>query len=198
MPDPGPSFELTMSFSWKLLDWFAKDPIRILTVIGGAGGVVYWWDRFRNRSRLRVRLLSETSATGSPAILRFEAQNLGSGPMSLEPVVVLTGYTPMKREPRLYYFAIAQTTDRSLPPHSPRTFDATSPTDDEGAMGFLWYRQYTFSATRGRTRRVLTRYVDGPLIPAWRFRIERLLFRVRVTQFFLVNRVGPKGPMRLQ
>lgn len=180
-----------------LLSWFREDPIRLLTVTGGAGGVAYWADRIRNRSRLRVRILREQSGSEKLPLLRFEAQNLGVSPMSLEPVIVVTGYTPLKRQRRVYHFAVDQAVDRSLPPHTPRTFEAKAPLDPEGAMGFLWYRQYTFAATRGRARRVRLRYVDGPVLSAWRFRIESPLFRWKATQHLLVERVAPQGPMKL-
>ena len=185
-----------MPFFRSLLSWFAEDPIRLLTVTGGAGGVAYWVDRFRNRSRLQVRILREETGSEKP-LLRFEAQNLGVSPMSLEPVIALIGYTPLKRERRIYHFALDQALDRSLPPHTPKTFEAKAPPDAEGALGFLWYRQYTFAATRGRGSRVCLRYVEGPRLSGWRFRTEFALFRWKATQHFLIQRAAPKGPMRL-
>src|SRR5438874_2184887 len=122
----------------SLLSWFAEDPIRILTVLGGAGGVAYWVDRLRNRSRLRVRILREQTDSNKPSLLSFEAQNLGVAPMSLEPVIIVTGYTPYKRQRRVYRFAVEGPGDRSLPPHIPKIFEALAPADNEGAMGFLW------------------------------------------------------------
>ena len=187
----------SMTLLSSLLSWFAEDPIRILTVLGGAGGVVYWVDRLRDRSRLRVRILRDHSEADRPSVLTFEAQNLGVGPMSLEPVVVVTGYTPYKRQRRVYHFAV-KAADRSLPPHTPKTFEAVAPADHEGSMGFLWYRRYTFAATRGRARSVRLRYVDGAPVSAWRFRVESLLFRWKPTQGLLVRKVAPKGPMRLE
>jgi hypothetical protein len=47
--------------------------------------------------------------------------------MSLEPVIVVTGYTPYKRQRRVYHFAVDQSADRSLPPHTPKTFEAKAP-----------------------------------------------------------------------
>jgi hypothetical protein len=175
-------------------------PRRSGTLVDGDGRSwwgAYWLDRLRNRSRLRVRILREESGSDKASVLTFEAQSLGVAPMSLEPVVVVTGYTPLKRERRVYHFAIKSPADRSLRPHTPKTFEAVAPPDPEGAMGFLWYRRYTFAATRGRGRSVRLRYVDGSPISAMRFKVESLLFRWKATQGFLVENVAPKGPMRL-
>src|SRR3989442_592199 len=110
--------------------------------------------------------------------------------MSLEQVIVVAGDTPYTSERRGSRSAAGRCVDRSLPPRTPKTFEAKAAPDSEGALGFLWYRQYTFAATRGRGRRVRLRYVDGPVLSAWRFRVESVLFRWKVTQSLLVDRVA--------
>jgi len=67
--------------------------LKLLAVLGGSGGVMYWVDRFRNRTKLRVRIMQERFG-GLPAdlhLLSLEIVNIGRDPTSLEPTVVMSG-----------------------------------------------------------------------------------------------------------
>lgn len=43
-----------------LINYFTGDPLRILYIIGGSGGVWFWINEWRFRTRLKIRMLSET------------------------------------------------------------------------------------------------------------------------------------------
>ena len=143
--------------------------MRILALIGGSGGLVYWLDRYKNRTRLRVRLLDlglNPHYGESQARIRFEAENFGTAPMSLEPTVYLKGIIPkvMRRTPgkklkiSSYSYEI-RSPDRSLPPHVPKTFEAYSEADD--MRPFLWFMTYIFTPTRGNLRKIRIRSADN-------------------------------------
>ena len=153
----------------KLIDYFTDDPMRVLALIGGSGGLVYWLDRYKNRARLRVRLLDlglSPHYGENEARIRFEAENFGTVPMSLKPIVYLKGIIPkvMRRTPEKklkissYSYEI-RASDRSLPPHVPKTFEAYSEADD--MRPFLWFMTYTFTPTRGKSRKVRIRSSDN-------------------------------------
>ena len=148
---------------------------------------MYWLDRFWNRPRLKARVLREDTSPEDPRLL-FEAQNVGSSPMSLEPAVILVGYTPTLKR-CVVQFAVDPGPGRSLPPHVPQDMRASAPPDPDAVIGFLWYRRYTFAATRGRPRHVFLRHVNGPRLSAARFYCERALFRISWTHALLLRAV---------
>jgi hypothetical protein len=114
-----------MDFLDKVWQYFRDDPLRLLTVLGGSGGLAYWVDRLRNRPRLKLRLVSERFHDNStPAKVEFEAINVGNEPTAIEPIVRLVGYTPTRRR-RTFDFAI-QSLDRQLPAQAPKLFIAES------------------------------------------------------------------------
>lgn len=171
-----------------LFSWLAEDPIRTLTLVGGSGGLIYWLERLWSCARIKVRILREDTTPEDPRV-QFEAQNLGMSPISLEPSVVLVGYTPKARR-HVIHFAVDPGPGRSLPPHVPQSLMASAPPDPDALIGFLWYRKYTFSATRGRPRHVRLRHLNGPRLSALRFLVELCLFRIPWTRGFLLHRLN--------
>lgn len=142
--------------------------LRLLTVLGGSAGLAYL---FRYRTRLRVRIVQELPI---PPTLSFEAENLGASPMSLNPTVTLTGWV-LSNNLKIVFEVKEQ--DRSLPSHVPRRFKAGS-TASTAEHVMLWYRTYHFSPTKGRTRRLRLRYIDGPKLSLLRFMLELAIFRL--------------------
>jgi hypothetical protein len=132
-----------------ILTYFAQDPMKVLYLLGGGGGLVYWWDRYRNRPRLRVRLLNEQIEMKEQPYLeiitRFEVENIGTEKTSLEPEVLFTAYTVKGKYQRCSH-RIAED-DRSLPPFSPRAI--TLVVKEDADYPFLWFRTYIFRLTRG-------------------------------------------------
>src|SRR4051794_24436975 len=64
--------------------------VRSLAIVGGLGGVTYWIDRWRNRVRLRARVLSIDTG-----FFEFEVENHGNKPTSLAPSLVVRGLYPV-------------------------------------------------------------------------------------------------------
>lgn len=169
---------MTMKILSKLFDYFLEDPLPVLTLLGGSGGLMYWVYIFLDRTRLRITLTREDyyseSGRSRPTLL-FEAINVGTGPTSLEPSVSLAGFTP--RGKRFRSVLIVDSEDRSLLPHTPKSFRATSHSTTRDALPPLWYKTYTFTPTRGGIKRLRVRSGDLVVLSSWRFAIELALFR---------------------
>lgn len=138
-----------------IYNYFASDPIRLLTLIGGAGGVLYWWDRIRSRPRICGRIIEEHSPTAYGQLLKFEIENRGSAATSLSPKVIVTGYDP-KGVKRRFEFDLGakeiygqEPQDRALPPSVPKKFSAMAD-DIEGVYGLLFFKTFKFIPTKGR------------------------------------------------
>jgi len=142
--------------------------------------------------------LREMGGSVPPDEVRFEIENLGAE-TSLTPTVLLTGYLPKPHRERrrvvlgpLRQFTFrVKDTDRRLPPHTPVRLTAVLPTEDiwgaelshwrdeADVLGFLWFKTYTFTPTRGRALRCRVRSADGVQLGRLHFWLERLWFRLR-------------------
>lgn len=147
------------------LDW--------LTIVGGSGGLVYWWDRWRGRPCLSVKILREKKEDGK-ARVEIEVENTGSDPNSIQPGISFDGWTPKRRHRRMY-FEIQEDERRGLAPYDPTRIYAVA-RDPDSSYYFLWLRRYRIAATRGRTRLVRLRWVEGPVLGFGRYWLERTLF----------------------
>ena len=174
--DPRPSYA-TVDLS-TVVNYFAQDPLKILYMLGGAGGIHYWINQWRDRRRISVRWIKEIYGTAHRAncnvTLLVEITNLGSAPTSLGPRVTVVGLTP-ERKRQCCALEVTEDT-RVLPPHEPRMFHATGSCEAE--FLFLWYKTYVFPLSRGRIARVRVRNVKGRILRLPQFVLERFLFRL--------------------
>lgn len=163
----------------ELLAYFAQDPLRVLYLLGGAGGLVFWWDRWRQRPRLRLRVQDHGVLEQSPGLV-LSVENLGAAPTSLEPAVTAWWFwwnsedrwRPLVSRRRLYRLTDP---DLRLPVHERRALQAKP----IGAWQpvFPVMHRVTVRLTRGRRARVryfTTRRVG--LARWWWYRL-RLLAR---------------------
>lgn len=147
----------------------------LLVFIGVAGGFAYWWDRIQNRSRLKVYSWDETLLDDhgrESYIINFEIENLGNKSNSLEKGISLRAFTG-KNEKFLCTFAIEESLDRNLPPHTPQSFQAllysgATPTD----LMFSWFKRYTIIPTRGRGKKIYIRCADKVQLSYLRYEYE--------------------------
>jgi len=162
-----------------ITQYFNEDPLRILYVVGGSGGLVYWWDRYRNRPRLIVRLVDEQfEVKVSPYLevrTRFEVQNIGPEATSLEPNVRFTGYSDKGQRGRFRHTIVED--DRDLPPFSWKEITLFWATDD-ATYPFRWYRTFDFRLTRGSGKSVRVRSEDKVCLTYMRFLYELAKFRL--------------------
>ena len=154
---------------------------------------VYIADLYRNRARVRVRLLEEQFYSQRPPGLKFEAENLGTGITSIEPIVRFHGFLPrpkgnrpvdgIKLVPYRLDFKIDQSVQRTLPPSTPTTFTAVNRLSAgrqlRDKLGFMFFKTYTFAFTRGRKAKVRIRSADGDRLSWKRYVFERFHFAIR-------------------
>ena len=175
----------------RLLDYFASDPLKLLTLLGGSGGLAFWLTLIRGRVRIRVKILEEKfyNPSDTTAGLRAEVVNLGKEPTSLEPNIVMHGYTP-KGQARRFVFEI-RTPDRHLTSHAPKVIDAEC--RYEAILPFLYFKSYRFVPTRGRPRRVFIRSAAGNELGTFRFLLE--LARFKVFRTVVREHIQHEGPV---
>ena len=69
-------------------------------LVGSLGGILYLvtlFNLYRNRVRVKIRILSEDRTDDNIAVLWLEAQNIGSTPTSIEPRVSFSGFLPPRK-----------------------------------------------------------------------------------------------------
>jgi hypothetical protein len=136
----------------RILEYFINDPLRILYLLGGTGGIWFWFGQWRDRVRVRIKIIDETRYVSDgmqyvPCVT-CEIENIGGRPTSMLEVVTLTGYTPKKRYK--VYQGKLQESDRKLSPHEPKILHVDFP-DDVDYEGLL-FRAYKFRLTRGSSK----------------------------------------------
>ena len=167
-----------MEYINNIIEYFSANPLKILFVIAGSGGIVYWWKLYRSRPKLKVRLLSEEynsiDLTNMEVKSIFEVENIGGSSTSLEPNVLFTGYTP-KKERRCISQSFIEN-DRSLPPFTSKQFTLISKEGDK--YPYLHFRTYLFRLTRGNNKRLRILSADKEHIGNFRHFIGLALFKM--------------------
>jgi len=129
------------------------------------------------RPSLRARVFQEkdSEAVGG---LRFELENVGNRPTSLDPIISVSYWVPqrdgLKRKTATY---AVREVDRKLPPFKAKGFSASS----QGLhpnYGFSWFRTFTVRTTTGHWTRVHVRHALLDPLSVSRFLWELGLYRV--------------------
>lgn len=161
-----------------VLTYFLNDPLKILYLVGGTGGIWYWINQWRDRIRIRVRIRSETfdlkEEPNLEVTAEYEIENIGSRVTSLEPTILISGYTP-RRQYQQASFEI-EDLERDLPPFKPKLFRATF--EVSASYPFLLFRTYTFTPTRGSGKRLRVWSASRRNIGFLRFYFELLRFKI--------------------
>lgn len=162
-----------------LIKYFSDDPLKFLYLLGGAGGIVYWYDRFTSRVRLRVRFISEEyDIKENPylkVVSKFEVENIGREKTSLVPEVGFKGYSyeygdnskPLK----------VPEEERTLEPFQPKTITLTTKT--EANYPFLFYRAFKFRLNRGFAKTIRIRKEDKAELNIFQYYFELLIFLLK-------------------
>ena len=159
-----------------VIEYFAADPLRALYVLGGAGGAWFWLEKWLNRTRLEVRLLSysiEGSDHNPMAKILIEAENLGARPTSLAPHVQARGYRKRRRG-RTVTLEVVDS-DRQLQPHAPRRLTIVGSVPQEYL--FWMYKRFHIALSRGRGRTIYLRTSSKETLGIWRYVCELFLYR---------------------
>lgn len=156
--------------------YFLADPLKALYLLGGAGGIWFWWEKFADRIRLCASVTNhsyDVIPNGLRVTIEFEVVNIGKSPTSLEPLVACVGHSP-KREVCRMVLRISDA-DRSLAPHATRLFRATGDTD--ATYPWWLFKSYRLSPTRGSDRVICCRSNPRERISLARHDVELFVFR---------------------
>lgn len=160
-----------------VVNYFINDPLTVLYLLGGAGGIWYWIEKWLERIRLQVRLTNHTFDTDAePTLeleLEFEAVNLGKSPTSLEPYVYCSGYDIHRKRQDAQLLITNE--ERLLPPHSTRQFRALGIVDSKYI--FWLFKCYRVCPTRGADRVIYTRSNPDNQLSWLRYDFELSLYR---------------------
>lgn len=182
----------------SFINYFTEDPLKLLTLIGGSGGVLYWVNLIKNRIRVKIRVkeIKPYSFDGKAPSITFEAENLGGTPTSIEPYIVLKGYIPpiMKKEKTsrfkktCYSYEIDSLRERHLPPRDPKKiFAQCNSVDDE--FKFLKLCIYNFKLTLGGARKIRTKSIGGPEVNILKYNLLKAIYLIS-NNFYIKRFVG--------
>jgi len=164
----------------EIIAYFSKDPLRVLAVLGGGGGLLYWYDRYKNRARLRINIINLgliSPDSSNKVCIQFEIENLGILPNSIEHSVSLSGITPKclpnSTGERHTFSYMLKDTDRNLPPNSPISFKACADWDEQ--MRFIWFIKVKFTVTRGRGVTIFIRSFSNERLSWLKYMYERII-----------------------
>ena len=139
--------------------YIADDPLKALSIIGVG---LIWYDRYKNRSRLNIKILNIalTNNDGNKKPhMRIEVENIGASHNSICESIKLSGTiaiaSKMSKGQRIVCNLKIITADRNLPLHKPVIFEAYSDTDE--LTPHLWFMKIEISTTRGRKKRLYVR-----------------------------------------
>ncbi|SRR5712691_2463321 len=160
-------------------------------LVGSLGGILYLvtlFNLYRNRVRVKIRILSEDRTDDNIAVLWLEAQNIGSTPTSIEPRVSFSGFLPPRkgksswrvRMPRYAFDFVIEGSGRTLQPYVPVRLEAQSSATSDLVenLNFMFFKTYTFSFTRGRKKKVRLYSIDGARLNFFQYWTRRLLVMV--------------------
>lgn len=162
----------------QILSYITEDPLRVLYLFGGSGGLWFWVTLWRDRIRMRVVVKNETFDLVAEPNLRvtaeYEIENISSNVTSLSPTVLVTGYTQDKKALRSSFQV--EGLDRELPPFKPKLFHAEF--ELPATYPFILFRTYTFTPTRGAKSRILVWSASLKKMSRARFFYELSLFKL--------------------
>src|SRR5439155_10328804 len=167
--------------------------VAVVSLLVGPALLPRAWGRRRSRPRLRIGRVSEdfrvkviefdvadpdetqphVRLTAEEPRVQLDVENIGTEATSLRSAFTLTGYHPRERRRRSFIWLISS--ERDLPPHVERRITATLQKHgvygaelpnwmrDAELLGFLWFKTYTLTPTRGRAVKVRIRSAGRPM-----------------------------------
>jgi hypothetical protein len=172
---------------YKVIDYFFNDPLKILYLIGGTGGIYFWYEKWTSRVRLHTVLVKQTYDPDNNfgAELKFKCTNVGSKITSLDGVVTVVSLTrdglPLKVSMQI------MGNDLALKPHEAREFLAKGPVG--ATYYFSKYRKYQFKLNYGSSCNLYT--LDGPIESEksfFKWVLDKQKFKIKLRLSRLIQR----------
>jgi hypothetical protein len=138
-----------------ILTYFSKDPLKVLYLFGGAGGIWFWIDKWANRTRIQVTIKSEIYDPQNQKCktkINFSCRNLGKATTSLNTKIVVSAYTKEGKYQK--YDLILDGKDHDLQPH--KTIQFTASADLPASYFYAVFKAYKFDLTVGLNKTIFT------------------------------------------
>ena len=155
-----------------LLEW---DPaLKVLGALAAPGGLWFWFDKYRNRVRVKVRRAGFTQGDTSGRGLTLVVENVGSSATSAGPNLTVTGRSVHRHGFKLNYRLIVE--HAKLPPLDAVEINATHNDPENRTLYWAWYFVIKVPLSRGRAIKVRCRNAEFEQLGFWRFHWERSRF----------------------
>jgi hypothetical protein len=142
----------------NIITYLTDDLMRLLYILGGSGGISYWYQLWRTRVRLRVKVIGDQTQTVSAdgfvtAGVIFDCINIGRHTTSLKPEIKIRACTSISSK-RYQTYVLHLEGDLMLPPHENKRFKAEAKLEADyvGAM----YKAYEIRPANGFSARFNT------------------------------------------
>ena len=153
--------------------YFKADPLKVLYLLGGAGGVWFWIKEWRARVRIRAESKSDSALEGV-LTMSVEFINLGTEPTSVSANAYVTAMTHDGK--KTIQIPLTAVGDRQIQPHAPKTIEFTGQCSEQEYL-FSWYRVCRFTFSRGFNTKVCSLNAERQKITYVRAIVGRLLLK---------------------
>lgn len=151
------------------------DPaLKVLGALATPGGLWFWWDKYRNRIRLRVRRAEFTRGETSGRGLTLVVENIGAVGTSTGPDMTVTGMNTKRQSFKLRYRLRGE--HAKLLPLEVVELNATHADPESRTLIWAWYFVVEVPLSRGYPLKVRVRNAKFQQLGFWRFHWERFRF----------------------
>ena len=155
-----------------LSEW--DQALKVIGALAAPGGLWFWFDKYRNRVRLRPRRAGFTHGDTSGRGLTLVVENVGSMATSTGPSLTVTGRDVKRKVFQLNYRLLGE--HAKLPPLDVVELNATHGDPENRTLFWAWYFVIKVPLTRGSTLKIRVRNAEFQQLGFWRFHWERLRF----------------------
>ena len=137
----------------KVLAYFANDPMKVFYLLGGSGGVFYWYEKWASKIKLKAKLTNQIySPDDMSATFEFKAINIGEKATSLSDNLLIIFFDIYGTRHTQEIPIIGG--DLLLPPHTQKTFIAKGPVNP--TLYFSGTRKFIIKPNKGRISKIYT------------------------------------------
>jgi len=161
-----------------IIEYFSKDPLKILYFFGGAGGIWFWFEKWKYRLRFELVELTEEYNPidhNTDVTFKMSCRNLGKTKTSLRNIVKVEGYFGASELKRFSGSIRLTGNALSLPSHEIQEFSGRS--RFPASYCFQTFKKYKITSTIGSNKTVYyLGYKNQSTAVVWYFSL--LMFRL--------------------
>lgn len=170
----------------SVIEYFGYDPLKLLYLFGGAGGVWFWIDKWKGRVRLDFELGQvhyNPQNQRSEIELNFKCRNIGNSTTSLIRQIPVSAYIGMTEKRFERGMFIVEGDDLILPPHSLKKFKAKAVLP--AGFFFSHLLRMHIKVTRGRGRWFFSQVRLEKPVSVLRYCADWIKFKKNVKKYVL-------------